>query len=123
MARAYDDQRLAETLAPPSLEDAEEALAFWRGRRRSLPIYRRSARREADHMIVAWTGRVRAARRARFGRLAGLAGLFALELGELRRRVVRIAIGVLAIWCLVVAAFVASVVAAVHLTTWLVSLL
>lgn len=123
MAQAYDDQLLAETLAPPSLEDAEEALAFWRGRRRSLPIYRRSARREADHMIVAWSARVRAARRARFGRLAGLAGLFALDLGELRRRIVRIAVGALAICCLAVAALVASVVVAVQVTTWLVSLL
>jgi hypothetical protein len=123
MAQAYDDQVLAQTLAPPSLEDAEEALAFWRGRRRALPIYRRSARREADLMIAAWTVRVREARRARFGRLAALAALFALDMRELRQRVARLAFGALVACCLVVVAFVASVVAAVHVTTWMIGLI
>jgi hypothetical protein len=55
-----------QLLAPPPLEDARRSLDFWRGRRRSLPVYRRTARREADAMVARWQERVRAAERARF---------------------------------------------------------
>ena len=55
-----------ELLAPPPLEDARRSLDFWRSRKRSLPLYRRAARREADAMIARWQERVRAAERARF---------------------------------------------------------
>jgi len=67
--RASYDPDLAlvdEMLAPPPLEDARRSLEFWRSRKRSLPLYRRSARREADAMIARWHERVRAAERARF---------------------------------------------------------
>ena len=55
-----------EMLAPPPLEDARRSLEFWRSRKQALPLYRRSARREADAMIARWQERVRAAERARF---------------------------------------------------------
>ena len=53
-------------LAPPPLDDARRSLEFWRRRKQSLPLYRRTARREADAMIARWQERVRAAERARF---------------------------------------------------------
>ncbi|HVN61288.1 MAG TPA: hypothetical protein VMT59_08480 [Gaiellaceae bacterium] len=53
-------------LAPPPLEDARRSLEFWQTRKRSLPLYKRAARREADAMIARWQERVRAAERARF---------------------------------------------------------
>jgi hypothetical protein len=53
-------------LAPPSLEDARSSLEYWQRRRKALPLYRRSARREAKEMAVRWHERVRAAELARF---------------------------------------------------------
>ena len=73
------DQLLVEQmLAPPPLEDAQRSLEYWQARRKQLPLYRRSARREAKEMAVRWQERVHAAELARFeastiGRL--LAGL------------------------------------------------
>ena len=57
---------IEEMLAPPPLEDARGSLEYWRSRRRSLPIYRRSARREADVMVARWQNRVRAAEQRRY---------------------------------------------------------
>jgi hypothetical protein len=54
-------------LAPLPLEQARTSLAFWRGRRTTLPFYRRAERREADEMIHRWQARVAAAERVRFG--------------------------------------------------------
>jgi hypothetical protein len=56
-----DDELLAHLLAPPDLHDGVESLAYWQGRRRRLPWYRRRARREAARMIVVWERRVGAA--------------------------------------------------------------
>ena len=53
-----DDQILASLLAPPDLGDGIESLHYWRERRRRLPWYRRSARREAALMTVRWEQRV-----------------------------------------------------------------
>ncbi|HVN62806.1 MAG TPA: hypothetical protein VMT59_16260 [Gaiellaceae bacterium] len=53
-------------LAPPPLDEARRSLEFWQTRKRSLPLYKRTARREADAMIARWQERVRAAERARF---------------------------------------------------------
>ena len=53
-------------LAPPPLEDARSSLEYWQRRRKALPLYRRSARREAKEMAVRWQERVRAAELARF---------------------------------------------------------
>ena len=53
-------------LAPPPLDDARQSLQYWQQRRKALPVYRRSARREAREMASRWEDRVRAARVARF---------------------------------------------------------
>jgi hypothetical protein len=58
---------IAAMREPPPLEDARGSLEFWRRRRSGLPIYRRSARREADEMIRRWQERVLAAERRRYG--------------------------------------------------------
>jgi len=61
------DQLLIEQmLAPPPLEDAQRSLEYWQARRKQLPLYQRSARREAKEMAVRWQERVRAAELARF---------------------------------------------------------
>ena len=75
------DQLLVEQmLAPPPLEDAQRSLEYWQARRKQLPLYRRSARREAKEMAVRWQDRVRAAELARFeassiGRLLARLGI------------------------------------------------
>ena len=61
-ARRDPDVVLVEAmLAPPPLDDARRSLAYWQERRRRLPVYQRSARREAREMAVRWEGRVREA--------------------------------------------------------------
>ena len=49
-----------ETEAPcgTSVAEAREALAYWRGRLRRLPWYRRSARAEAREMAARWQRRL-----------------------------------------------------------------
>ena len=68
MATTKDrDQLLIERmLAPPPLEDARSSHDYWRRRRKTLPLYRRAARREAKEMTVFWEERVRAAEQAEF---------------------------------------------------------
>jgi hypothetical protein len=70
MSAQFDPDHLlvSELLAPPPLEDARRSLEYWRRRRQALPLYKRSARREADAMVARWQERVRAAERARFER-------------------------------------------------------
>jgi hypothetical protein len=71
-------------LAPPPLDDARRSLAYWQERRRRLPVYQRSARREAREMEARWEGRVREAEVLHFeatvaGRIlkaVGLSGLY-----------------------------------------------
>jgi hypothetical protein len=75
--RDTDELLVQEMLAPLPLEQARSSLEFWRERRKVLPFYRRTERREADEMIRRWRARVAAAERARFG-----TGLF----GQIRRR-------------------------------------
>ena len=53
-------------LAPPPLDDARRSLDYWRGRGKTLPLYRRAARREASEMAARWEQRVRAAELVRF---------------------------------------------------------
>jgi hypothetical protein len=50
----------AETEAPcgTSVAEAREALAFWRGRLKRLPWYRRAARAEARAMAARWQRRL-----------------------------------------------------------------
>ena len=82
MAAAKDPDLLLieRMLAPPPLEDARSSLEFWRRRRKSLPLYRRAARREAKEMTVRWQETVREAERAQFeetpvGRLLAWLGI------------------------------------------------
>jgi hypothetical protein len=75
--READELLIQEMLAPLPLEQARSSLEFWRERRKVLPFYRRTERREADEMIRRWRARVAAAEHARFG-----TGLF----GQIRRR-------------------------------------
>jgi hypothetical protein len=90
-------------LAPPPLEDARSSLEFWQRRRKSLPLYRLAARREAKEMTVRCRETVRAAERAKFesspvGRLLaalGISGLW-LERARLAQKV-----GIWLVWTLV----------------------
>ena len=69
--RAASDRDLVviqEMLAPPPVEDARSSLEFWQSRRRSLPLYRVSARREAKVMAGRWQERVIDAELVRFER-------------------------------------------------------
>jgi hypothetical protein len=68
-----DQLLIEEMLRPPPLEEARNSLEFWRQRRRALPLYRRTARREADEMIRRTNALVEAAARRRYG--TGLPGL------------------------------------------------
>jgi hypothetical protein len=70
----------AEAPCGTSVTEAREALAYWRGRLRRLPWYRRGARAEAREMIVRWRGRMLRAQLERW-RLTALAGPV-LALGE-----------------------------------------
>lgn len=65
--------------APPALDDARSSLEYWQRRRKALPVYRRSARREAREMALRWEERIVAAQQARFeasavGRLLSAVG-------------------------------------------------
>jgi hypothetical protein len=82
-------------LAPPPLEDARSSLEFWQRRRKSLPFYRRAARREAKEMTARWQETVRAAERAQFeaspiGRLLAWLGIsgYWLERAHFARKAV-----------------------------------
>jgi hypothetical protein len=68
-----DRMLLAAMTAPPPLDQARESLAYWTRRRASLPVYKRSARREADDMIRRCSERVAEAERRLYG--TGLKGL------------------------------------------------
>jgi hypothetical protein len=84
------DLLLIETmLAPPALDDARSSLEYWQRRRRNLPLYRLSARREAREMATRWQERVRAAEQAQFesslvGRLLTALGISSLWLQRVR---------------------------------------
>ena len=80
MQRDPDLVLIEQMLAPPPLEDARSSLAYWRDRRKSLPLYRRAARREAKEMAGRWERRVDAAEQVAFeastvGRLLAALGL------------------------------------------------
>jgi hypothetical protein len=62
-----------EATCGTSVEEAREALAFWRRRLRRLPWYRRAARAEAREMAARWQRRLVQAQLERW-RLPGLAG-------------------------------------------------
>jgi hypothetical protein len=68
---AFDDE--TEASCGTSVAEAREALAFWRGRLKRLPWYRRAARAEARGMVMRWQGRVVQAELERW-RLQAIAG-------------------------------------------------
>jgi hypothetical protein len=59
--RSDDELLLTRLLAAPDLEDGVQSLGYWRQRKRQLPWYRVSARREAAWMTIRWEQRVGAA--------------------------------------------------------------
>jgi hypothetical protein len=76
-------------LAPPPVDDARRSLEYWERRRRTLPVYRRAARREAREMATRWEDRVHAARIARFeaspaGRFLAMVGISSAWLQRVR---------------------------------------
>jgi hypothetical protein len=134
-ARQDPDLLLVEAmLAPPPLDDARRSLAYWERRRRSLPLYRRAARREAREMAARWDERVRKAERFAFestvaGRVLGALGLsrlvayrsqvtksrvLAFGWALVPRRFKLVAAGVVAAWLLVVIAMLTTVAAVTH---------
>jgi hypothetical protein len=78
-------------LAPPPLEDARSSLEYWEHRRKTLPLHRRSARREAREMASRWEGRVRAAQQLRFD--ASLLGRFLAAVGISTSWIRRVPVG------------------------------
>jgi hypothetical protein len=68
---AFDAE--TETSSGTSVAEAREALAFWRGRLKRLPWYRRAARAEAREMAARWQRRMLHAQLERW-RLAPFAG-------------------------------------------------
>jgi Flp pilus assembly protein TadB len=70
-----------ETEAPcgTSVAEAREALAYWRGRLKRLPWYRRAARAEAREMVARWQRRMVQAELERWQLRALARPLFALS--------------------------------------------
>jgi hypothetical protein len=122
-ARDSDLLLIAAMSEPPPLDEARSSLEFWRRRRARLPVYRVGARREAGLMVARWQARVAEAERLRYG--TGIVGLvrrlLAGDAPSVRglarrwvpRRLVVLAVGVLAAWlavCVLVLAAIASLV-------------
>lgn len=112
----YDAEE-AEAISGPSVADAREALAYWRGRQSRLPWHRFSARAEARAMERRWRARLVRAHldRWRLGFLEDLvAPVFAPRTFRAVRRVrtaffvvsATFLITVLAVWTLIVVAFI-----------------
>ena len=76
----HDD--VADAVRGPSPHDARESLVYWRERLDTLPRRRRSARREARAMVVAWESRLREAELERWG--GGMLGRAAGTVAVLR---------------------------------------
>ena len=79
--RTHDDD-VRDAIRSPSSEEARESLVYWRDRFDGLPRRRRTARREARTMVLAWEERVRAAEIERWG--GGLLGRAAGGVAVLR---------------------------------------
>jgi hypothetical protein len=96
MAPSVHDEDVRESLRGPSAVEARESLVYWRSRLDTLPRHRRSARREARAMVVAWEERVRKAELERWGSgwlgaaAGGLAILRNMGIAVLVKRVLRV---------------------------------
>jgi len=82
VARYAEHDDVADALRAPSPHDARESLVFWRERLDTLPRRRRSARREARAMVLAWESRLREAELERWG--GGMLGRAAGTIAVLR---------------------------------------
>ena len=114
-SKTSDQNLLSELLAPPDLGEGIEALGYWRQRRRRLPWYRLTARREAEHMTIRWEQRVGAAlvshRAAAPGlRISGGLLLARSRLGRWAQRVRIVLVAGLAFGAVLVAAMAVAVV-------------
>jgi hypothetical protein len=80
LARFTPHDDVADAVRGPSATEARESLHYWRERLDTLPRRRRSARREARAMVVAWESRLREAELERWGggMLGRAAGTFAV---------------------------------------------
>ena len=135
--RAHPDPDLLlveRMLAPPPLDDARSSLEYWRRRQRTLPVYKRRARREAREMALRWDERVREAERLRFdstvlGRIlkaVGVSSFYRRNVPETKWRLVRlgwalvprnlklVAGGLIAAWLFVLLGVVALAALVVH---------
>ena len=96
MAQPLHDEDVHEALRGPSAVDARESLHYWRSRLDTLPRHRRSARREARAMVVAWEERVRNAELERWGggwlgaAAGGLAILRNMGIAAMLKRILRV---------------------------------
>ena len=82
VARFAKHDDVADALRGPSPHDARESLVYWRERLDTLPRRRRTARREARTMVVAWESRLREAELERWG--GGMLGRAAGTVAVLR---------------------------------------
>jgi hypothetical protein len=82
VARFAKHDDVADALRGPSPHDARESLVYWRERLDTLPRRRRTARREARAMVVAWESRLREAELERWG--GGMLGRAAGTVAVLR---------------------------------------
>ena len=67
VARFAQHDDVHDALRGPSPHDARESLVYWRERLETLPRRRRTARREARAMVLAWEARLRDAELERWG--------------------------------------------------------
>jgi hypothetical protein len=117
-----------ETACGTSVDEAKEALAFWRGRLNRLPWHRRAARAEAREMAARWQQRLVAAQLERW-RLSALTGVvvpavawWGVSRATRTRRVAALAVPIVRrtpIGRMVMAAAAAIIVAALTMTVLL----
>ena len=112
--RTQEDDRLRECLAPPAIEDAREALDYWRAREHSLRIWQRRQRREAHEMALRWELRLRESRRAHGGHMARLAVSVEERVEQARGVAVRLAIGAAIALTVMLACVIAAVAVVVY---------
>lgn len=121
----FDDEYLADAIRPPSLEEATEALFYWRARLGRLPRRQFARRREAREMVWRWEERLRSAELRRWGAsplgrtLASLMVLRGLTPSQIATRACRrfapLRIAVAAVAATIAAVAVFTCVAAVEL--------
>ena len=112
--RTHEDERLRQALAPPPIEDAREALDYWRARQCSLRMWQRGERREAREMVLRWEVRLRESRRAHGTSLTRLAVGVEERAEQAKGVAVRLAVGAAIALAVMLACVVAVVAVAVY---------